>query len=806
MAGIHRDIRQYFFQRVTRTEKKEIPETGTTTKPETNETSQQSEDNGKPDIRHININKNGFTQSKHNPVHTRPSSTTTKRKKARRFIKSTNVVNLSNYKLKQHEEQVLNKGLNFIPTPVREHPANIMQDYLLFDRKLRLQYYFKDRKDTILKEDRPFKLSTGWTPPASQDQNFDTYRNFTQKELLTELNYNPKYNRFNLTKKERMAIKTLAENSNIVIKPADKGGAIVIQNRSDYIAECERQLNNPDHYKKLHHNPTETLNNKILRTLQSAVQSEDLTEEEAIYLFRDNPRTSNFYTLPKIHKKNNPGRPIVNSIGSITEKLSEFVDENIKNLAQQVPSYIKDTTHFLTLIQDITTNPDDLLVTIDVSSLYTNIIHEEGLDAMEQWMIANNTSLQRANLIKTLGNLVLKNNYFEFNGNLYLQKQGTAMGTRMAPNYAIIYMHKIETELLQKTTLKPSFFKRFIDDIFLIWPHGEDTLYDFITMINSHHPTIKFTEEHSTTQIPFLDTLVYKEHNKLFTKVYHKKTDQKQYLHYKSNHPKNQKDAVPYGLLIRARRICTKDEDFKTEAISIVKSLMKRRYPQNILIEAFNKSWNKSQADLLIPKAKIKDNKIRLVTTFNQRNPPMRNILKKYDTWLDKTKKDIKSMDIQIVYRKARNLKQLLVKGKITSTPHMLGYSTNCNKPCVTCPRMNTSNTITSRNNVSYKIQGKFNCQSRYTVYVMECTLCKKQYVGETTQTINSRFRLHESFIKNKRENNIAEHFNLDDHTNTSYTITIVGAEEDKNKRLRLEEAWIHLLDTIQPKGLNLKL
>ena len=48
---------------------------------------------------------------------------------------------------------------------------------------------------------------------------------------------------------------------------------------------------------------------------------------------------------------------------------------------------------------------------------------------------------------------------------------------------------------------------------------------------------------------------------------------------------------------------------------------MKRRYPQDILIEAFNKSWNKSQADLLIPKAKIKDNKIRLVTTFNQRNP-----------------------------------------------------------------------------------------------------------------------------------------------------------------------------------------
>ena len=53
----------------------------------------------------------------------------------------------------------------------------------------------------------------------------------------------------------------------------------------------------------------------------------------------------------------------------------------------------------------------------------------------------------------------------------------------------------------------------------------------------------------------------------------------------------------------------------------------------------------------------MKDNKIRLVTTFNQRNPPMKKILKKYDSWLDKTKKDIKAMDIQTVYRKARKPK-----------------------------------------------------------------------------------------------------------------------------------------------------
>ena len=88
----------------------------------------------------------------------------------------------------------------------------------------------------------------------------------------------------------------------------------------------------------------------------------------------------------------------------------------------------------------------------------------------------------------------------------------------------------------------------------------------------------------------------------------------------------------------------------------------------------------------------------------------------------------------------------------------------------------------------------------------MTCSICGKQYVGETTQTLNRRFRTHESVIRSNNENNIAEHFNLINQSPISYTVKIVGQEEDKNKRLRLEESWIHLLDTFQPKGLNLKL
>ena len=113
---------------------------------------------------------------------------------------------------------------------------------------------------------------------------------------MQELSKPPKYHRFNLTKNERQAVKSFSQNPNIIIKPADKGGAIVIQDKQKYIEECLRQLNNMEHYNKLHYNPTTEYNNKILKTLQQAIREEQISEEEALYLFNDYPRISNFYS------------------------------------------------------------------------------------------------------------------------------------------------------------------------------------------------------------------------------------------------------------------------------------------------------------------------------------------------------------------------------------------------------------------------------------------------------------------------------------------------------------------------------
>ena len=83
--------------------------------------------------------------------------------------------------------------------------------------------------------------------------------------------------------------------------------------------------------------------------------------------------------LPKIHKPNNPGRPIVNGIGSITEKISAYVDQQIRHLFPRIPSYLKDTTHLIHILLGKKLAPEVTIVTIDVQSLYTSIPHTEGI-------------------------------------------------------------------------------------------------------------------------------------------------------------------------------------------------------------------------------------------------------------------------------------------------------------------------------------------------------------------------------------------------------------------------------------------
>ena len=99
------------------------------------------------------------------------------------------------------------------------------------------------------------------------------------------------------------------------------------------------------------------------------------------------PRTSCIYFLPKIHKPNNPGRPIVSACSCPTELISSYLDKIMAPIVKSLPSYIKDSEHALEIFRDFNfLGQDKLIFTMDISSLYTVIPNSEGLVALKYFL------------------------------------------------------------------------------------------------------------------------------------------------------------------------------------------------------------------------------------------------------------------------------------------------------------------------------------------------------------------------------------------------------------------------------------
>ena len=80
----------------------------------------------------------------------------------------------------------------------------------------------------------------------------------------------------------------------------------------------------------------------------------------------------------------------------------------------------------------------------------------------------------------------------------------------MAPSYANLFMAELEERMLTGYHARPTLWKRYIDDILVIWPGNQESLDDFVRYLNNCHNTIKFTCESSTTSVDFLDLTLYK--------------------------------------------------------------------------------------------------------------------------------------------------------------------------------------------------------------------------------------------------------------------------------------------------------
>lgn len=755
-----------------------------------------------------------------------------------RYFHNTAVFNLSKHTLTHTQLSLLSRGLGFSPTPKHIDETSTITDVLTFFRKLKLSLHFghRQRDDTTLQDSNStlLKQSSGWTPPI-RNQALDYF----QAHFMNEATKIKKKTPPNLKKEEFQAIQELKTVDHMIIKRADKGGAVVLWDKEQYIIEAKRHLEDGKTYTELPSDPTTKFAKQIEDFLIEA--KKHLPDDTYEHLRPRNNAPGTFYLLPKIHKLKNlkpcnpsrldcqvdlnetkiPGRPICSSIGTVTERISAYVDTILKPVATNVHSYVKDTGDFLEKISALPPLKDNaILVTIDVSALYTSIPHREGIAACRDKLNARGNAACHNWITLRLIHFILTKNHFTFMGKHYLQLFGTAMGTKIGPNYAIIFMAVLEEAFLKSRDLKPSIWLRFIDDIFMIWEHGQEALLEFLTELNSFHNHIKFTWEISPTSVDFLDITVFKQENgKLAHRWFKKPTDAHLYLHYQSAHPRHVIDNIPKGQFLRMTRINSNAIDQENSIKELQGFFQDRGYPKKLLnFKKEQKNRHGQRNDNAndrqrLNNAKMEEKeekrKIIFITGYDPRKPMFNSIWEETKKFLQvhPDTRELAEFKFITAHRRAPTLGDMLTKSKLDEAPSPAG-SHPCGS-CYLCPNIETTTeAISSTTNFKVQIKSHINCQTPGIIYLITCTACHIQYIGESRNSANKRFRGH---LQDIRENNevkpVSNHFNKPGHCmKTKMKITLLKHRlSNHNRRKRTEEALIQQLGTLKPQGLNIK-
>ncbi|CAJ0933921.1 unnamed protein product [Ranitomeya imitator] len=437
----------------------------------------------------------------------------------------------------------------------------------------------------------------------------------------------------NLSLVEKQALKSLQNNKTIIIKPADKGGAIVVMNYTDYTKEVIRQLSDPNTYGVIQRDPVTNITTKIRSLHNNYLDRHIIDQKTASFLINPHPITPVFYILPKVHKslQNPPGRPIVASTDSVLSPLSVFLEKMLTPLVKKTKSYLLDTGHFLEIIHRQGTVPaESILVTLDVNSLYTSITHDKGIEATRYLLESSDMSIDSIQFCLDLLDIVLCENYFLYEDTFYVQKCGTAMGANVAPAYANAYVNLFEIKHVFPNDLFSRFalgYHRYIDDIFFIWTGTSNSMFDFVSQLNSIYPELQFTLHHSTESVPFLDTLVIKDtKGDLSTDLYCKPTDSNSLLYYSSCHPRTTRDSLPRSQFNRVSRIVSNPEVRKERLDTVAQKFKLRHYPSRLL--------DNEKARILAPPSPpppmYSRERVPFVHTFHPSMPKVYSIIKRH--------------------------------------------------------------------------------------------------------------------------------------------------------------------------------
>lgn len=305
--------------------------------------------------------------------------------------------------------------------------------------------------------------------------------------------------------------------------------------------------------------------------------------------------------------------------------------------------------------------------------------------------------------------------YFQFNNKIYKQDEGTAMGNSLSPFMANLFMGKFETDLKQDLDYFPRLWLRYVDDVFAILDTSKFTLQEFTDILNSKFPSIKFTNEiEKNGTLPFLDTLVIRNRNKLEIDIYRKNTNTDRYITSDSNHSMQHKRSALNFLVHRLLNFPLSKTNYRKEFLKIKE------------IAAYN-GFSETLVTNLIRKCKLRLS-ISKITTLGQSNNKVVN--------------------------------------KYVKLPNFPAYTKGLNKIMSKFDLKIVTSSNNSLSNYLGNPKDPVDMHEKSGIYKISCKDCNQVYVGQTKRNLKTRYKEHLADIKYKRfdKSSVALHMLENNH------------------------------------------
>lgn len=536
------------------------------------------------------------------------------------------------------QKSVLSKGRSFVTGPPSLKPIEHHITASLEDLETEINHRFTQ---SLLPGSRPpsvnkqtMKIPTqlpfhkGKRLPPKRLPGLAEIMDEAKKEILTA---GKRKKRLNLNKKEIEALEQLKEDPNIVIKKADKDGALVVLKTGNYRAMGRAHLKDKETYVPLVDeeealrkvdNESKRLVNRFYTLDSPGKKCTSFKAAQRDALLAHKPSIPHWYILPKTHKKIDeelgtwPGRPVLSGCCAPTRPVDRLLTTYLAPLLDLLPERLQDTSDFLRKIREFPQIPRGALIfSFDIVSLYPSIPQEEAAWVVSHFYEKNfgyvqgrlrhdfNIQAPPPYLIKEGIDHVLNGTLLRYDHGYYRQNKGTAIGASVSVAIAEIFVHASIEKERKKMQKQPLVFFRYIDDIFGIFDGKEDELREYHEGLNKIHPDLQFTLEFDSQKLPFLDTLVYVDgEGNLQTTVFYKPSNTHQYLHFHSSHHPNLKRSLPFSQGIRIKRIVSDPMNLEESLEEMFKFFRLRGYTHKILNEAKKRLNELTREDLLSEK------------------------------------------------------------------------------------------------------------------------------------------------------------------------------------------------------------